>query len=123
MPSIASTGLAGTAVVREATHFAVLSTLGRFSATSPHHASLPQQRAKIFHPPAIDAQVAAPEPRCRAHRDKVLRRAQVQLEIIDKAKDSAAALGMKIIIGLRDDLGPRQTRHGRLHFWPSLSRR
>jgi hypothetical protein len=90
---------------------------------SLNHSLLPQQQAQILHAPAIDAQVAAPEARGRAHRDQVLLRPQVQLEIVDKAKDSATALGMKIIIGLRDDLGPRRPRDGRMHRRPSLFRR
>jgi hypothetical protein len=42
MPPIASV-LPVLAIVREATYFAVITIVGRYAATSPHHASLPQQ--------------------------------------------------------------------------------
>jgi hypothetical protein len=66
-----------------------------------------ERPAQPFDAPAIDAKIAVPEARRRAHRDSTLRRAQVELEIVDKAENSAAALGVKILIGFSDDSGPR----------------
>lgn len=47
----------------------------------------------------------------------------MELEIVDKAEDGAAAFGMKIIVACSDDLGPGQTRNRRMHGAPRFFRR
>lgn len=93
------------------------------SRNSPNRSLLRQQRAEIFHPLAVDAEVAFAQACRRARGDEVLRRAQVKLQIVDEAEERTAAFRMEIIVGFGDDLGSRQARDRRTNRPPSVGRR
>ncbi len=69
------------------------------SSELTNHALISQKQTKFFHPFAVHAEIAMAETRRGAHGDHVLRRAQVEFEIVDKTENRAAALGVEIIIG------------------------
>lgn len=60
------------------------------------------------------------ETRRGADGDDVVGRAQVELDIVDKTENRAAALGVEIIIGLGDDPGSRQIRYRRSGRSPAI---
>jgi hypothetical protein len=53
--------------------------------------------------PPVHAEIGVPEARRRADSDQAFGRAEMQFEIIDETEQGAAALGMEIGIGPRDD--------------------
>lgn len=98
-----------------------LNTADGQSATSLDQALVPQQQAKTFNSLAVNTQVAVPEARRRTRRDQILFRTQVQLKIVDKTENSAAAFRMEIIIGLSDDFGPGQAGNRRTRGTPGVA--
>ena len=81
-------------------------TTERIGIPSPKHSLFCQQRSKSLHPLAVYAEVAVPQTGRRAHGYHVLGRSQVQLQIIDKTKERAAALRMNVIVRFDNDFRP-----------------
>ncbi len=69
------------------------------------------QLSQLLHPFAVDIKVGITQPCGRTHGDELLLRAQMQFQVIDKTEYCAAAFGMEIIPGLRDDAGAWQRLH------------
>src|ERR1044071_9882429 len=88
-----------------------------------NHASIQKQRAQIFHPSAVNAEVAIADPRGGTHGDEILRRARVQLQIVDESENCAAALGLEVNARFADDFGSRQRADDLAHSRPRVGQR
>jgi hypothetical protein len=78
---------------------------------SPHDPACSKGISELFDSTPIYAEVRIPDARCRTNRHQVARRAEMKLEIVDEAKQSAFTLGMEIICSLVHYGGAGQIRH------------
>lgn len=72
---------------------------------------------------SIYAKIATPQSSRRAHGNEILRRTQMELEIVDEAKDRATAFGVNVMVVFRDDLRARQALQSGAQLAPGSARR
>jgi hypothetical protein len=78
--------------------------------------------AQGFDALTIDAEVAAPDARCRAHLDHLVGRVEPEFDIVDEVQKSAGVLHIEIVGSAVDQGRPRLARQQRFELgdggWP-----
>ena len=91
--------------------YPVTGRLGCRLQRSLHDPTCSKSLSELFDSTPIYAEVRVSDARCRTNRHQVARRAEMKLEIVDEAEQSARTLGMEIICFLVHYGGAGQIRH------------